>query len=191
MNRIRKFDKIPGKIRKMKKEKVHELQSWTELVKLSRRDATSAQTNSVDFCVAWWREFATEGLDDVQWQAGNCCYGGCLGYEDPREHELSVEVLVKDDERDHVESQWQGLEKSDYMNVCWKKRVTCAKSIAQCHVCTVIATMMSSVTMRAENEIETTWMKSASNTRRAPYIITAPRVHIIDGKVTLYFILPW
>lgn len=46
--------------------------------------------------------------------------------------------------------------------------------MAQCQVWTVIATIISSVKMRAVKLIDTTWIKSASNNNNAPYMITAP-----------------
>ena len=69
----------------------------------------------------------------------------------------------------------------DESNFLGNEKQTCASNIAQCQVWTVIATIMSSVTMSAENEIDTTWMKSVSNTSSAPYIITAPEYHVSDN----------
>lgn len=48
--------------------------------------------------------------------------------------------------------------------------------MAQCHVWMVIAIIISSVKMSAVKLIDTTWIKSASNSSNAPYMITAPKI---------------
>jgi hypothetical protein len=62
---------------------------------------------------------------------------------------------------------------------------TSARTIAQCHVRIVNATINNSVNMSDVKVIATTWINSSSNNKNAPYIIIPPEKYIenhIKGK---------
>ena len=60
------------------------------------------------------------------------------------------------------------------------REIISAKTMSQCQVLMVSATIINSVRMRAVNDMATTWMNSSSNRSKAPNMITPPK--IVDFK---------